>query len=145
MSYFLDGDVVKSKLEELFPCLEGIGKLECDNFEADFVFNVARRNGINPEMTPISFWNAFQTTGQSFDDAFKALIFPEPSDDYSYMIISDILGEKAVCFRRVEADDIFDNSTDIDFFQPVDYLVVNLDLRKMAVIHHSGYFFTLAC
>lgn len=145
MNYFLNEELVKKKLVELFPCLEGIGKLVCGNFDADFVLNVAKRNGIIPETAPISFWNAFQTTGQSFDEAFKALIFPDPSDDYSYMIISDILGERAISFKRSEADDVLDNATDIDFFQPVDYMVVNLDLRKMLIIHHSGHIFNLAC
>ena len=145
MSYFLDGDIVNNKLEELFPCLDGIGKLVCDNFEADFVLIVARNNGVIPEAVPISFWNAFQTTGQSYDEAFKALIFPDPSDDYDYMIISDILGKNAICFKRYEADEVFDNSTEIDFFQPIDYMIVNLNLRKMTIIHHSGYIFNLAC
>jgi len=145
MSHLLDEDAVKRILKELFPCLPGISELPTGNFEADFVLKIAGKTGITPELMPISFWHAFQTTSASFDEKFKALIFVDPSPDHNYIILSDILAKPAVCFKRSEVDEVLDNATDIDFFQPVDYLIVCIELKKMTVIHHSGYIFSIVC
>lgn len=145
MSYFLSEDAIRSKLEHLFPCLIGIGGISCDNFDADFVFRISKENGFVPQLESISFWDAFQNSNLSFDKEFEELIFSDVSENYTYAIISEMLGKRAVCFIREEADNIFNNATGIDFFQPIDYMIINLDLHKIIVIHHSGYLFQLEC
>lgn len=100
MSQFLDENAAKRTLKEPFPCLPGVSEVVTGNFEADSVLSIAGKNGIIPERVPTSFWHAFQTSGESFDEEFKALIFSDALANHSDMIVSDVLGRQAVHFKR---------------------------------------------
>lgn len=144
MSEFLSGSDVDSCIKELFPCL-GLGHMVLGNVDVDSVLNKARANSVIVETEQIPFWDQFETSARSFDDDFKQLLFSHSTTDDEFIIVSDALGDHGIAFKKHEFDFILDNATEIDFFQRQDYILVNINLRRMLLIHHSGYLFQLGC
>jgi hypothetical protein len=93
----------------------------------------------------ISFWDKFETSTSSFDNEFKQLLFAHYTAGDEFLIISDVLGDQGIAFKIDELDFVLENATENDFFQRQDYIIANVNLRRMLLIHHSGYLFQLDC
>jgi hypothetical protein len=145
MSKLLDENIIREKLEKLFPCLSGIEKLVCDNIDAEFFLSLARQGGSIPDMQPIDFWDLFITTPYSYDDKFKQLILSYFPEDDSLIVLSNYIGKNGILFKKDEFDLVVDIYSEVDFFQRDDYVIVNIDRSVMLIIHHSGHLFRIEC
>jgi len=115
------------------------------NWNTEIIVKIFREKKIQYTMEKIIFWDNFQNSKLSFDDDFKALIFKGANPSDQYIILTNLFDKYAVDILFEDFDQMADHIFEMDFFQPNDYLFINVSKESIVGLHHSGYIVKSQC
>ncbi len=142
-------EVFKSKFNCISDLLDTFADAS-DFIPDNFAINLKRICERELSFQKISFWGEFENSLEDYSLLFKQLIFKEALLENEILIYQWQTDERHFTFLKYYSFDyyitkVYPQKTNYDFFQAHDYTFINLSLKTIVFIHHSGHYCYFNC